>query len=932
MKFVSLNKFIKLLLKNKYMLALIGLLFWTLWLPGPRVAADYHFWYEEELAHLFSLPQVWRNFLGTEGLGQNAISTLWLWPAVIIYSMFTKLGFGFSILTRLLGVIPTVLVGVYGINRLLKHYKISKWARFVGSLFFLTNTYFLLLIDGGQLFIAMAYSLLPLSYLLFLECIQDSKIQSIIKFSLATLVLSIFDIRIVSLLLLLVSLKFIFDIFTKSRIGKSAYLKAGLAAFVILFGFHAYWLLPALVARVSVLSGISDLSSQADLLTFSTLGNSMLMLQPHWFKNVFGQLTQIKAEFVVIPILAFAALSFTKIKKTVAFWATVALISIFLGKGASDPLPGIYPWLLNNFPGFSIFRDSTKFYFPIAFSYSVLIGFTVNSILKKKWLTVNAKWFKSVFVFSLIAYFLFLARPVWTGKMTGLFSIPAYLSEHQEVRDFLEDDQDFGRVLWIPNSTPLAYSSPNHPQALGYLISEKRPFAIGRVGRYEVNNFLREAPFMGELLDIAAIKYIAYPYPDTRREVLKQDNVDYYYTFLNQLANLPWVEKLVSEPPVALLQTKENQDHFFLAQNTHCIIGSDGIYNDLVDIEGFELSKNAFIFLEEKAGLGSKLKNTSCTYILYAKENVDLSLNLTGQKNLIFPADKLDYAPNSDGWWKRETSDFVWWRDFLQQKFKLDNQDFDYGGGWAIAEGNRELIIINDQLSKDKVLLARVMESSRGGKIEFYQKKEKIGEIDTLLKVPEETEIKLTGYGKNPNQYFNYDGAVFMWHEVGKLITNDQPLTIKTSGDINVINSLAVVDEKRWGSAKEDAREMIKNESAYKWGELDSERKSNLFVTNSDSKITFKSLSPTHYKVNVNGINKPVTLTFSEAYDPLWKANGVGSYPIYSLINGFVLVEDGEYDVFYTPQRYVLPGILISATTLITVFILYKFSKRKPSK
>ena len=495
--------------------------------------------------------------------------------------------------------------------------------------------------------------------------------------------------------------------------------------------------------------------------------------------------------------------------------------------------------------------------------------------------------------------------------------------------DKIERDKDFGRVLWIPTKAPLGYSSPTHPSVEASRLVQKRPFAIGTVGTYEIFNFLREAPFMGGLFDIAGIRYIVYPFPDTRREELKQDNIDYYYAFLDQLSNLNWIDSNINEAPVAVLKTKKSQDHFFVAQNTFCVVGSDRIYREFVDVPNFELSNNSIIFMEEQPNLGTTIKDTPCTYVLYNKELIDLAVTFVDRSNFIFPADNLDFDPStgpsagsgSTSWWKREGTDLVKWRDFLQQKYGVDNLDFDYGGGWAVAEGKKQLTINHQALTINNVLLARVMTSSRGGKVEFYQGNEKVGEIETKIDDPGEVEIKLTGYGDIADQAFEYDKAEFRWFEVGRLTISDQPLTINTEGDMNVINALISVKPNDWAKLNEN----LKQDVIVDWDELTDQQKALLFVSYEDEvELSYQRISPTHYKVKVKGVKEPVTLAFSETYDPLWELRGQEPFPLYSLINGFTVWEDGEYDVYFSAQQYVLPGLYLSGLTvaLIAVFLI----------
>src|SRR3989304_8508634 len=149
-------------------------------------------------------------------------------------------------------------------------------------------------------------------------------------------------------------------------------------------------------------------------------------------------------------------------------------------------------------------------------------------------------------------------------------------------------------------------------------------------------------------------------------------------------------------------------------------------------------------------------KDTGTKVLLYGKNLTDLTISLADEDKFISLSAGLNYAPNETGWWKRGTSDFVWMRDFLQQKYRIDNLDFDYGNGWSIAEGNLILNIKNKKLKMGDTLYARVMESSRGGTVEFWQGDNKIGELDTKVEKPDMVTIKLTGSKKVPDRFYKY--------------------------------------------------------------------------------------------------------------------------------------------------------------------------------
>lgn len=910
--------------KDKYILIILAILVYFRFLTTKiNVANDFPYIFPELLKSGLNIPFIW-TARGAEGMGSYAASIMWFWPIEFLYGIGANIGLGFSFLEKILGFFPIFILGFVGISKLSRYFGVKGWGIVIGAFIYLVNTYILLLIDGGQLQIGLAYAWIPTVVFLILTSL-DKGFKNKILAGLAVSLLGFFDIRFVYVLVVLLLLRFIYQFiflsFSEWKNWLISWFKLAIAVGIVSIGLNAYWLLPVALAKAAALPETYTRGIQALSLSFANLGHSLFLLQPHWYKNVFGKITPLLPQFVLIPILVFLAPILRRKNKEVGFWLIVALVSVFLVKGANPPLSSVYQWLFTHVPGFSLFRDPTKFFFLVALSYSVLIGVTVDELTKRfNWSLSIGHLSLKVIPLLLAFYFLVLISPVWLGKMTGIFSNPIYQNEFFNLADGLGKDKEFGRVFWIPAKAPLGYSSPTHPTVEASRLVQKRPFAIGTVGMYETFNFLREAPFMGELFKIAGIKYISYPYPDARREDLKQDNIDYYYAFLDQLSRLPWIKNELSQPPVPVLETKESNDHFFLSPNTFLIVGSDRICWDLMSVPNFDLAKNALIFAEENPGIMNNISNVPYKYILlYDKSETDLAASFIDKSAFYFPANYLDFSPStssgSSSWWKRESIDIIWWRNFLQEKYKIDNLDFDYGGGWAVAEGQKELLISNDEFLKGNVLLARVMKSSRGGKVSFYQGDKLIGEINTKIENPQKVQIKLTGYKNIPDQISEYDKADFNWFEVGQLAMSNEQITIRTEGDINVVNALASLSEEEWNH-------LNRSVGTYKiidWSKLSSKDKENLFRSNDSATLSYQYVSPAHYKVRISGLKDEETLSFSETYDSLWQANGKSSYPLYSLINGFRVDGDGEYDIYFSAQKYVLPGLIISGVTLILI-------------
>lgn len=886
-------------MREKYLglltLVLLFAIFWQWWLPGPRVAIDFPVVLDGVLASQIDLPRVWSE-KDVEGLGEYSVFTLWSYPATLISAILAKFGLGFAIQERVLWVMPFLLLGTFGIWKLCKDMNLSNYAKSVASLLYLANTYILLVIDGGQLSIALAYALLPLSFLLLKNSI-NAPLQKRIIAGLSVCIIGIFDVRVIFILFLLTSIYFLYwMVFNpKGRIKWiKGWIKTGVVCALSLITLNAYWLFPYIFNPVP--TATFQKLTQTNFQVFSNLGHGMLLIAPHWYKNVFGNIAQLSIIFFLIPLLVFLAPILKPRNKIVGFWILIALISVFLAKGADEPFPQAYIWLFSNIPGFSLFRDSSKFFFLIALSFSLLLAVTTDEILKR--INRFAK-LKIVFFTTLIVYLLILINPIWLGEATGTFSKPPHEIEYSKLTTIFENDKKFSRIFWIPSKAPLGYFSLDHPSVEALRLVGERPFAIGTKGTYEILNFLREAPYMGEIFDVVGIGYIAYPPFDPRRDNLHPDNIKYYYTFSDQISRLPWVSK-VENSKILTWETANHQNKFIVNSNIWAVLGSDNIYNEATTSSKLRLANNALIFTEEYPGLLDRvIKVPEAKIILNNKTLVDLAASFISSSQLIFPARLLVYDPDVSGWWKRDAKDLIEFRAFLKTKYDIDNQDFDFGEGWAIGEGSLNLKVVSSKLKQKEILLARVLESSRSGQIKFYQGNDLIGEVNT--KVDGETNIR--------------------WFEVGQLPKAQDVLNISSSGDINIVNTLAVVNKSDWLNYLNKAHDLQNQGRIKEFNESQ--------VNTQEGIVSYQQINPTKYIVTVSNLQDPGILIFSESYDLGWELNGNKSLPVYSLLNGFRIEKDGVYELTFKPQDWVYPGLAVSIATLFIIFIFLIWGKKK---
>lgn len=197
-----------------------------------------------------------------------------------------------------------------------------------------------------------------------------------------------------------------------------------------------------------------------------------------WAENYFT------APFILITFLIpmFAFISFfgndRKIKQNAAFFATLALASLFLGKGPLPPLESLNIAVYRNIPWVALaFRMGfIAFSFILAVAYSVLVGlgipvfyeFIVNKIGKRT--AVGALAITFILLFGVLAY------PFWTGDviqprgkyMPGeRIKVPDY---YYQMKDWIsQEDGDF-RIFSLPTSKNYnaIYSWEDTGETMGY--------------------------------------------------------------------------------------------------------------------------------------------------------------------------------------------------------------------------------------------------------------------------------------------------------------------------------------------------------------------------------------------------------------------------------------------------------------------------------
>ena len=161
----------------------------------------------------------------------------------------------------------------------------------------------------------------------------------------------------------------------------------------------------------------------------------------------------------------------------------------------------------------------------------------------------------------------------------------------------------------------------------------------------------------------------------------------------------------------------------------------------------------------------------------------------------------------------------------------------------------------------------------------------------------------------------------FAWINIGQY-TAGTKFKVIANGQINVINAFAVMPS--------DELSMISAQVLNELNQL-KPRPSTSDLT----PVSYIQESPTAYKLQVQEPGK--WLVFSESFDAQWELINsktgeiLSPAPAYDMLNGYYVSEIGEYFLKYKPQKYVLPGTLVSLVTFVltaAIWLVCKYAKK----
>lgn len=540
------------------------------------VGGDWPYFYEEFLSEFSFFPPAWSGYQANGIGGQHISYTIDSYLYSIVAMFVNILHIPWNIVYKIFFFGFFIVFSSFSSIYLFKSIfpKASDWQKVFAAIIFTANTYILMVIGGGQLGIALAYSVAPLVLAVFIKLINNIfSEEGNFKFSIISgIVLAVqvmFDIRIAFIVMLAVGIYFLINSFVYNlfRFPVKTIFYICITIFVLPAGIalllHASWILPILISHSTPFDDIvvSHSSPGAfQFLSFAPLSESLSLLHPNWPENLFGKVYFMRPEFILIPVLAYLSLLFAE-KRRILFFVLLGLLGAFLAKGVNEPLGEINMWLFTNVFGFTFFRDPTKFYVLIAISYAILIPFSIQQILERAVFKKNISFcVQYLLPAGIFLFLLFLIRPILFNQLKGTFQPKEVPGEYVELKNFLHKQPAFFRTLWVPRQQRFSYYSNMHPSVEAGVLFKSTNSA-------ELLNLFTGNEIKEKLSNLG-VRYIIVPY-DVYGEIFVEDrkyDEKRYLSVTKALNNTSWIKKKYSFGKIILYELPDSKDHFYTNQ------------------------------------------------------------------------------------------------------------------------------------------------------------------------------------------------------------------------------------------------------------------------------------------------------------------------------------------------------------------------------
>lgn len=537
-----------------FFVGIIVLFLYRNWFTGGVISgSDFTYIYPSQFPEFTLQPYAWSGIFGN-GLGGLTLNILNLdfYLHGIGGFLVNFLHISWGLAYRLIFFWPFLIVGFFGAYYLGLVLVKDKVFAAVSPLIYLTNTYILMLVGGGQVGLMMAYAVAPY---IFASFVANNRIPFVVSAGFLVL----FDLRFSVLIFAALILYTVFVIPPNKWFARIRFV---VLPMITVLALHSFWIIPAVFSGSLAVPEGYDNPGWLAFLSWAEFSKTISLLHPNWPENIFGKTYFMRPEFIILPVLAFIPSLLFRDKKNIStrqyyFFILLLLISAFLAKGVNPPFGSVYEWLFTHMPLFSGFRDPTKFYFLSAIAYTVLIPHSI-SLIKE---AVGEKMRISTAILVFICLWGLLIAPLVKGTLGGTFQKTLIPPEYMQYERLTTQSGKFQRTLVVPWRNRFVINSTLFPamDASAMFDSRDLPVIIQKLEEDEIEH----------LLTRYAIKYVVVPDDFTGEIFLNNRKYDpaVRQRFINTLDKLGYLKKRADYNRLAVYEFLPSVNHVYLERD-----------------------------------------------------------------------------------------------------------------------------------------------------------------------------------------------------------------------------------------------------------------------------------------------------------------------------------------------------------------------------
>ena len=559
------------LLKYKYLIILLLIAFFThlSWfnLFNILTYSDWYYWPDEAVIQLFSSYGTWINFWNFGSVNIQLQFNLFKF----LWAFFANSGLSYDQAAKITFLIPIAISGFLSPYFLSKKLFGDSLISFTVAIFYGTTTHFLIR-QTAHLTIAFIYSIAPVILLLFIYALEKNRLSSWILFSLVYSIGLGYETRIMYIVTFI--LFFYFLLFHSTK-WNNLYKNIIITCLIIAL-LNSFWILPIFLG-----GGFNEAQGVFNRGLFGndlfSLTKAFTIFESSWtgyFPNTSFVPQPVIWYFWAFPIIAFSALLINSKnehhKRGIIFFSILSLTGIFLTKQSAEPFPAVYLWLYDNFPGFNLFREASKFYLITAIGYFGLLGFAL--ILIKE----NKKISKVIFyglILIIILFSMVNLKPLITGEIGTMFVPREVPKDYLVFKDDIIKQPEYFRTLWVPVSSRWGIYANNHPKAntVELIQSEWKGYMNYELKGYnwpvnEQITYIFKNNIADNLLDVSSIKYVVIPIQDIAND---DDFFSFYGNrdyFIQEMRTINYLNEInIGTKELLLFENKGYLGHFYIS-------------------------------------------------------------------------------------------------------------------------------------------------------------------------------------------------------------------------------------------------------------------------------------------------------------------------------------------------------------------------------